>query len=50
MWAIFKVRCGILFGVLVKSHLACPVFQLILMLIDRKDVVYLLFVVCGDLY
>jgi hypothetical protein len=50
MWAIFKVRCGILFGVLVKSSLACPVFQLISTLIDRKDVVYLLFIVCGDLY
>jgi hypothetical protein len=50
MWAIFKVRYGILFGVLVKSSLACPIFQLISTLIDHKDIVYLLFIICGDLY
>jgi hypothetical protein len=50
MWAIFKVRYRILFRVFVKSSLACSIFQLISTLINRKDVVYLLFVVCRDLY
>ena len=50
MWAIFKVRYGILFGVLVKSSPACLIFQLISTLTNRKDIVYLPFIICRDLY